>query len=143
MKLTIKRIDKSLPLPEYQTAGAAAFDLYAREETIILPMKPALIPTNLIIKIPQGHFLMLASRSSTPIKKGLMVANGIGVIDEDYCGDEDEIKLQMLNFTDSDIVVEKGERIGQALLIQISKASEFIEVEKMDEKSRGGFGTTG
>ena len=143
MKLKIKRVNKSLPLPEYQTRGAVAFDLYARVETVIPPMKPTLIPTNLIIKIPPQHFLMLASRSSTPIKKGLMVANGIGVVDEDYRGNEDEIKLQMLNFTDKDVVVEKGERIGQAVLVQISKATEFIEVDKMDEKSRGGFGTTG
>lgn len=143
MSLTIKRIDKSLPLPEYHTAGAAAFDLYARENTTIPPFKPVLIPANLVIKTPPGYFLMIASRSSTPLKKGLMVANGIGVVDEDYCGDDDEIKVQVLNFTDTDVTVEKGERIAQALLVKISKADEFVEVEKMDEKSRGGFGSTG
>lgn len=143
MKLKIKRIDNSLPLPEYQTRGAVAFDLYAREKTVVPPFTPTLIPTNLIVKTPPGHFLMLASRSSTPIKKGLMVANGIGVIDIDYSGENDEIKIQVLNFTKKKVVVEKGERIAQALLVKISKAEKFVEVTKMSNKSRGGFGTTG
>jgi len=143
MHIRMKRIDTSLPLPAYQTTGAVAFDLYARKTTTIKPFAPHIIPTNLIVEVPKGYVLMLASRSSTPIKKGLMVANGIGVIDQDYHGDKDEIGVQVLNFTNHDVVIEKGERIAQALLVSIAKVTTFEEVDSIKSKSRGGFGSTG
>jgi dUTP pyrophosphatase len=143
MKIDIKRIDKTLPLPKYETMGSAAFDLYSRVDITIKPFTPTIVPTNFIIKTPPGYFLMLASRSSTPLKKGLMVANGIGVVDEDYCGDTDEIGLQVLNFTKQDVELKKGDRIGQALFVKIEKAEKFDEKDTMDNKSRGGFGSTG
>ncbi len=143
MQIKIKRIDSTLPLPQYQTPGAVAFDLYARETVVINPWKPTIIPANVIIEVPEGYFLMLASRSSTPIKKNLMVANGIGVIDQDYHGDKDEIGVQVLNFSQENVIIEKGERIAQALLVQIAKVVEFKEVESIKKESRGGFGSTG
>ena len=143
MKLTIKRIDSSLPLPQYQTHGSVAFDLYARKTTAIQPFTPVIIPANIIVEVPHGYFLMLASRSSTPIKKHLMVANGIGVIDQDYHGDKDEIGVQVLNFSRQEVIVEKGERIAQAILVKIAKVEEFNEVESITDVSRGGFGSTG
>jgi dUTP pyrophosphatase len=141
MKLKIKRIDQSLPLPEYHTSGAVAFDLYAREQTIIPPFTPTLIPANFVIKTPKGHYLMLTARSSTAKKKGLIVFTGI--IDQDYCGDEDELKISVLNFTKKNVTVEREERIAQGVLVKISKADTFNEVTSMSNKSRGGFGTTG
>lgn len=141
MKLKIKRIDQSLPLPEYHTSGAVAFDLYAREQTIIPPFTPTLIPANFVIKTPKGHYLMLTARSSTAKKKGLIVFTGI--IDQDYCGDEDELKISVLNFTKKNVTVEREERIAQGVLVKISKADAFNEVTSMSNKSRGGFGTTG
>ena len=143
MQIKIKRIDSHLPLPGYQTPGSVAFDLYARESVVIPPWKPTIIPANVIIEVPAGYFLMLASRSSTPIKKNLMVANGIGVIDQDYHGDKDEIGIQVLNFSQEDVTIEKGERIAQALLVKIAKVIEFEEVESIKKESRGGFGSTG
>ncbi len=143
MKVKIKLVDKTLPLPTYQTEGSVAFDLYARKTTIIKPWQPTIIPANVIIEVPKGYFLMLASRSSTPIKKHLMVANGIGVIDEDYHGDKDEIGVQVLNFAKEDVMVERGERIAQALLVNIAKVVNFEVVESIKKDSRGGFGSTG
>jgi len=143
MNIHIKRIDKSLPFPQYHTKGSVAFDLCARIETIIAPMKPTIIPLNLIVKIPKGYFLLLASRSSTPFKKNLMVANGIGIIDQDYHGDKDEIGLQVINFSRQNVLVKKGERIAQALLVKIATASKFVEKKQLNIKSRGGFGSTG
>ena len=142
MKLLIKRIDKSLPIPSYQTKGAVAFDLYARIDTIIKPWTPTIVPTNIIVKVPEGYFLMLASRSSTPLKKHVIVANGIGVIDEDYHGDKDEIGVQLLNFSQEDVRIKKGDRIAQALLVSIAKVQDFEEVDSISCKSRGGFGST-
>ncbi len=143
MKIKIKRIDDSLPLPAYQTKGAVAFDLYARKTTTVVPWKPTIIPANVIIEVPEGYFLMLASRSSTPIKKNLMIANGVGVIDEDYHGDEDEIGVQVLNFSSVEVTVERGERIAQALIVKIAKVETFEEVSSITSVSRGGFGSTG
>lgn len=142
MNINIKRIDTSLPLPEYQTKGAVAFDLYARTTEIIPARSLALIPTNFIIKTPEGYMLMLTARSSLAKKKGLMMANGVGTIDQDYCGDTDELKLNVYNFTDSEVTVEKGERLAQGIFVKIDRA-EWNEVERMSTESRGGFGTTG
>lgn len=143
MEINIKRIDKNLPLPKYQTNGSVAFDLYAREGTTVEPFEPTIIPTNLIIEVPEGYFLMLASRSSTPIKKGLMVANGIGVIDQDYHGEKDEIGVQVINFTKKPVLIKREERIAQAILVKIAKVESFFEIEKAKSDSRGGFGSTG
>lgn len=143
MNIHIKRIDKTLPIPAYQTSGSVAFDVYARLDMTVPPMKPTIIPANIIVEVPEGFFLMLASRSSTPIKKGLMLANSIGVIDQDYCGDTDEIGVQVLNFTDTPVTVAKGERIAQAILVKIAIAESFEEVDTMAKTSRGGFGSTG
>lgn len=143
MRLKIKQIDKTLPKPEYQTSGAVAFDLYVRVKTIVKPFAPTIVPLNVIIKTPPSHVLILAARSSLPLKKNLIVANSIGIIDQDYCGEKDEIGLQVINFTQKDVVVEKGERIAQAMLFKISKADVFNFVTTMSNRSRGGFGSTG
>lgn len=143
MKLNIKLIDNTLPLPAYQTKGSVAFDLYARIDMVIKPFTSTIIPSNIVVKIPEGYFLMLASRSSLPLKKSLMIANGVGVIDEDYCGDKDEIGVQVLNFSQLDVEVKKGERIAQAILVKIAKVNEFVPVDTMNAESRGGFGSTG
>ena len=142
MQVKIKRIDTSLPLPQYQTNGAVAFDLYSREDLVIKPKTVALIPTNLIIKVPTGYMLTVVTRSSTPKKKGLLVPHGIGIIDQDYHGEKDEIMLQVYNFTDQAVSIIKGERIGQAAFVRVDQA-EWEEVSEMKENSRGGFGSTG
>jgi len=143
MKIKIKLIDSTLPLPTYQTEGSVAFDLYARKDVKIAPWKPTIIPANVVIEVPKGFFLLLASRSSTPIKKSLIVANGIGVIDQDYHGDKDEIGVQVINFSKNEVTVERGERIAQALLVQVAKVVEFEVVNSIKQESRGGFGSTG
>ena len=142
MSLTITRIDTTLPLPEYQTSGAVGFDLIARIDTIIPARSYGLVPNNIIVDIPEGYMLLIAARSSTLKKKGLMLGNGIGVIDQDYCGPTDEIHTLFFNPGDTDITVERGERWSQALLMRTDRM-EIKEVERADQKSRGGFGTTG
>lgn len=140
-KIIIKRIDKHLPLPRYETHGSVAFDLLTRVETVVPSGRIALIPSNIIVKIPEGYMLALASRSSTPLKKGLSTPHGIGVIDTDYHGPEDELKVQVYNFTEKDITVGRGDRVAQGIFIPVSKF-EFEEVEQIDAPSRGGFGST-
>ena len=140
MKIRIKRIDKTLPLPQYQTGGAVAFDLYSRVEAVIASKTLERLPTNVIIEIPKGYMLEIKDRSSTLKKKGLLVTTGY--IDNDYCGDTDEILLQVYNLSDSSVKIEKGERLGQGAFVKIDLA-DWEEVETMGDKSRGGFGTTG
>lgn len=142
MAVKVQRIDKDLPLPKYETNGAVGFDLLARETTVIPKGTIQLIPGNVIVETPPGYMLVVASRSSTPRKKGLTQPHGIGIIDQDYCGPTDEIKIQMYNFSENDVTVERGEKIAQGVFVHVSKF-DFEEVEQIKEESRGGFGSTG
>ncbi len=143
MKLKIKLVDESMPLPEYHTSGSVAFDLYSRVDVEVIPGTPTVIPSNLIVEVPKGHFLLLAARSSMAKKFGLMLANGIGVIDQDYCGEADEIGVSVLNFTKSVVSIKKGERIAQAILVKISIPSAIVKKKAIKKVSRGGWGSTG
>ncbi len=141
MKIKIKRIDKKLDLPKTHTDRAAAFDLYVREETTIPARGIEYVPLNNVIGIPDGYFLLLAARSSLH-KRGLMPANGIGIIDPDFTGDNDELKAVLYNFTDQPVTVEKGDRLMQAAFVKVNDWS-WEEVDSMPHKNRGAFGTTG
>jgi dUTP pyrophosphatase len=142
MNVKIKRIDKSLPLPVYETDGSVGFDVLARESVTIDPGSIELIPANVVIEVPKGYMLIVASRSSTPRKKGLTPPHGFGIIDHDYCGPEDEVKIQVYNFSDEPVMIESGEKIAQGVFVRIDKF-EWEEVDKIKQESRGGFGSTG
>src|SRR6188474_2505838 len=105
MKIRIRRLDATVPLPTYATAESAGFDLSASAEVTVAPRQIALIPTGLVIEVPHGYFLGIFARSSTPLKRGLMVANGVGVIDPDYAGPDDEVKIAVMNFTREPVTV--------------------------------------
>lgn len=140
MKVKIKRFNKNLPLPEYKTSGAVGFDLYVRNDEKIKPHEVKLLKANVGVKVPKNHFCLLQGRSSTPIKYNLLVVPGI--VDQDYCGDNDEFTLEVINLGNKKVELKSGTRIAQGIFVKISKAN-FIEVSKMSSKSRGGFGTTG
>lgn len=142
MQLRIKRIAPHLPIPEFHTPGSVAFDLYSRIETTIKPGALKLIPSNIIVDVPVGYMLMLAARSSTARKFGLMLANGIGTIDQDFNGEDNEIMISVWNFTDADVHISPGDRIAQAILVKIDQP-EIIEVTRMSDHNRGSFGSTG
>lgn len=142
MKLPVKLIDNSLPPPSYQTAGSVGFDLYSKVDITIPPWQVTLISLNLIVKIPKGYFLMIAARSSLALKKNLILANGVGIIDNDYQGEKDELKASVINFSQKPVVVKKGERIAQGILVKIAKVEKFVKMSKIKKKSRGGFGST-
>lgn len=143
MQLKLKLVDQTLPKPEFQTNGSVAFDLYSRIDISIMPWTLAVIPTNIIVKVPKGYFLMIAARSSTAKKFGFFLSNGIGVIDQDYCGEDDEVGVGALNFTKNKVNIKKGERIAQALLVKIAVPKTIKIEEKMSSKNRGGWGSTG
>jgi dUTP pyrophosphatase len=142
MRIRIRRLHPHVPLPQYQTSGCAAFDLAASESMTIAPAEVCLIPTGLVIEVPQGMFLGIFARSSTPLKRGLMVANGVGIVDPDYCGPRDEVKIAVLNVTSAPVTVAAGDRIAQGVFLPAPRVS-WEEVQELKTESRGGFGETG
>lgn len=142
MPVDIRRIDESLPLPTYHTNGAAAFDLITRENTTIEPGKIGLVPSNVIVKVPEGYALLILPRSSLPRKKALVCPHSLGLIDQDYHGEKDEIFVQVQNVSDAPVTIERGERIAQGLFVAIAKA-DWHEVGSHGAQTRGGFGSTG
>jgi dUTP pyrophosphatase len=142
MRLKIKRLDSAVGLPEAASGGAAGFDLAAAADIEIPPRSIKLVGTGLVMAVPDGYFLGIFARSSTPFKKGLMVANGVGVIDADYCGPADEIKIQVLNITDAPVQVKRGDRLAQGIVLPAPRV-EWDEVTEMTARTRGGFGSTG
>ncbi len=142
MRLKITRLDPAVGLPEPATRHSAGFDLASAVDLEIPPRSIRLVGTGLVIAVPEGHFLGIFARSSTPLKRGLMVANGVGVIDADYCGPADEIKIQLLNFTDAPVLVKKGDRLAQGIVLPCPRV-EWDEGHDIPQPSRGGFGSTG
>jgi len=142
MRLKIRRLDPTIPLPTYGTDEAAGFDLAAAHDVRVLPGQIVLVRTGLIIQVPTGHFLGIFARSSTPLKRGLMVANGVGVIDPDYSGPNDEVMVQVLNITSAEVQVTRGDRLAQAIVLPAPRVT-WQEVTEIREVTRGGFGTTG
>lgn len=142
MIVKIHRLDPSVRLPAYESAGAAGFDLASSVDMVVKPGEVTLVPTGLVIEVPAGHLLGIFARSSTPLKRGLMVANGVGVVDPDYCGAKDEIKIEVLNFTTSPVTIARGDRLAQGILLPFTRA-EWVEGETPDAPTRGGFGSTG
>ncbi|HET7219845.1 MAG TPA: dUTP diphosphatase [Vicinamibacterales bacterium] len=138
----IRRLHAHVTLPQYATAGSAAFDLAASEDIAIAPGEFTLVPTGLVIEVPEGMFLGVFARSSTPLKRGLMVANGVGVVDADYCGPSDEIKVPIVNITGSVVTVKRGDRIAQGIFLPAPQIV-WEETAALREDSRGGFGSTG
>jgi len=142
LRVRIRRLRNDVPLPSYESPGAAAFDLAAAADVEIRPGGVQLVPTGLVIEVPQGMFLGIFARSSTPVKRGLMVANGVGVVDSDYCGPADEVKIAVFNFTGEPVTITRGDRIAQGILLPAPRVI-WEETSELSTQSRGGFGATG
>jgi dUTP pyrophosphatase len=142
MRVKIRRLDPTVALPSYGTDESAGFDLAAAHDLTIAPRSIALVRTGLVIEVPSGHFLAIFARSSTPLKRGLIVANGVGVVDPDYCGPSDEVMIQVLNVTDATVSVRRGDRLAQGILLACPRVA-WDEAQDLRESARGGFGATG
>ncbi len=141
MQIEIRRFDTSLPLPEYKTPGAAAMDCVARIDATIAPKSVGYIPLNIAVKPPSGHFVLMAARSSLH-KRGLMLAHGVGIGDEDFSGNGDEYNAILYNFTDVPVEIKRGDRITQMMILPFQRV-EWREVDEMSDPTRGGIGSTG
>ncbi|AAC06559.1 dUTP diphosphatase [Aquifex aeolicus] len=143
--LKIKRLPhaQDLPLPSYATPHSSGLDLRAAIEKPlkIKPFERVLIPTGLILEIPEGYEGQVRPRSGLAWKKGLTVLNAPGTIDADYRG---EVKVILVNLGNEEVVIERGERIAQLVIAPVQRV-EVVEVEEVSQTQRGegGFGSTG
>lgn len=132
-----------LPLPRYQTEGAAGLDIMAAlEKDIILePGTFTAIPTGVAMAIPQGYEVQIRPRSGLAFKYGVTVLNSPGTIDSDYRG---EVKIALINHGAEAVTISHGMRIAQMVVAAVSPA-ELIEAQSLDDTQRGaaGFGSTG
>ena len=144
--------EEGLSVPQLATKGAAGYDFQAAE-TVVVPSlwklqqagenpKPILVKTGIKAYMPDSEYLELVSRSSNPLKRFLLLANGVGVIDSDYYNNENNeghIMFQFLNFGYEDVVIEKGERIGQGIF----KPFLLADDDQVEAERTGGFGSSG
>jgi len=137
----ITKRDPRAQLPEYQTPGAAAFDLAIIEDAVVPPRSQALLRTGLVVGLPADHVLHVYARSSLFKKYGLVLANGVGVIDSDYSGPDDEVMLSVWNPGDQAVTVAAGTRIAQGIVLHRPRVR-WVEGEA-GGTGRGGFGSTG
>lgn len=142
--MQVKIINQSQhPLPNYETIASAGMDLRANltESITLKPLERKLVKTGLFIELPIGFEAQVRPRSGLAFKKGITVLNSPGTVDADYRG---EIGVILVNLSNEDFVIENGERIAQLVIAKHERA-EWIEVEELNETSRGagGFGSTG
>lgn len=143
MEVKLKKLNTNAKTPTQGSSKAAGYDLYAclTSKQAILPHQTKLIHTGLAIQPPEGYFGMIVARSGIATKRGLRPANCVGICDEDYRG---EYLVALHNDTDEIQYINQGERIAQLIFMPYLQF-EFLEVEELDETSRGtdGFGSTG
>jgi dUTP pyrophosphatase len=134
---------EDIPLPRYQTAGAAGMDLHAAVTAplAIAPGTWQLVPCGCRVAIPEGYEGQVRPRSGLAVKHGVTVLNAPGTVDSDYRG---ELKVTLINHGTAPFVVERGARIAQILITPVARAT-IVEVKALPETARaeGGFGHTG
>ncbi len=144
-KVTVKvqKLPHCFKLPQYQTQGAAAMDLYAanQSEITLKPLERAIVPTGIKIELPCNYEAQVRPRSGLAIKSGISLSNCVGTIDEDYRG---EICVGLINLSNENFTIHRGDRIAQMLIAPVVKA-EFKTVDELTQTQRqeGGFGSTG
>ncbi|GAB4171684.1 MAG: dUTP diphosphatase [Calditrichia bacterium] len=153
MNIRIYRKYKNVPLPTQKTSKSAGLDVYCPDEVELLPGKVTVVPTGLIIEAPENFYYQLFIRSGFAVRNNVSLVNDVGIIDGDYCGPEDEIKVALIRHLSSDpeenekkVIIKKGERFAQIIFAPLP--FESIQWDEQDDpgfagKTRGGFGSTG
>ena len=148
VEIRVRRLphhDPDLPLPAYETAGAAGMDLRAcfpdRAERLLAPLARVAVPTGLALALPEGWEGQVRPRSGLALKRGLTVANAPGTIDSDYRG---ELAVILVNLSHESVEIRHGDRIAQFVVAPVARAR-WTEAEVLDDTARGagGFGSTG
>ncbi|HEY4428992.1 MAG TPA: hypothetical protein VGN08_12375 [Solirubrobacteraceae bacterium] len=140
MEVGLRIVEDSVAKPTYATGGSVGFDIGAAAPVEIEPGEVATVGTGLVIATPPGWALLVVLRSSTPRRFGVIQPHGVGVVDQDYRGSEDEIRLQLMNVRASRITIPADARIAQGIFVRVAQA-QWAHYEPGAE-SRGGFGST-
>jgi dUTP pyrophosphatase len=143
-KITINIINQSVnPLPSYATTGSAGMDIRANIQipVTLQPLDRSLIPTGLFIELPEGYEAQIRPRSGMALKQGITCLNSPGTVDSDYRG---ELKVILINLSNTEQVINNGDRIAQMVIAKTEKAELFLVHELNDTvRGDGGFGHTG
>ena len=138
----VNKITEDIKLPERSTLNSAGYDFFAIEDVTLPAKKLTRVMTGVKCELMPNQVLILANRSSNPSKKGLILANGIGVIDADYYGNPDndgEMGFEFYNILDEDVVIKKGEKLGQGIIIKFDKTEDDYVIKTRES----GWGSTG
>ena len=143
VRILVKKFDKNIKLPNYETSGSSGMDLLAfvKNNITINPGNTAIIPTGIALAIPKNYEMQIRPRSGLAAKKGISVLNTPGTVDSDYRG---EIKIILINLGKKEYVVKSGDRVAQMILCPVAKAK-LQEVKNLTKtiRGKGGFGSTG
>lgn len=142
--LEFKRLNEDVKTPSYAYPSDSGFDLYSTEEIVIEPFGRALIPTGLVLNIPDGHEIQIRSKSGLALNQGLMVLNSPGTVDNGYLG---QIQVILFNTNTVPFTVKKNMKVAQAVLCPVlnGKWVNLVEKTEFTSKDRNdkGFGSTG
>jgi len=142
IRVRVKKVHPNAVIPQYQTKGAAGFDLVAVEDVVIAPWETKLVPTGIAVEIPWGYEMQIRPRSGFSLKTPLRIANAPGTIDSDFRG---EVKIIVTNTSENKgFYIKRGDRIAQGVIAPVMGAV-FEEADDLSETDRGsgGFGSTG
>ena len=131
-----------MKLPKRSTKSSAGYDFYAMEDIICKPREITMVKTGIKAKMEDNEVLLLFNRSSNPKKKGLIILNGVGVVDADYYGNAEndgEIAALFYNMRDEDVEIKAGDKIMQGIFVKYA----ITEDDKAEGERSGGFGSTG
>lgn len=132
-----------IQIPKRATPASAGYDLSSIEEVVIRPKEIKLIKTGLKAMIPKDEVLLVFARSSLAFKKGLMMSNGVGVVDADYYNNPDNeghLMVPLYNFSEDEVIIHKGERVAQGIFVKYGVTSDD---EILHQTRTGGFGSSG
>lgn len=143
MNIRVKKVNKNAILPNRATVSSAGADLYAclSEDVVIEPSQRILIPTGIVMAIPEGYGGFIFPRSGTASKYGISLSNCVGVVDSDYRG---EVKIAVINHGNEAYTIRNGDRVAQMVIMPVDLCC-YTECDSLDETERGvgGFGSTG
>lgn len=137
--------NKNINIPVRKTSLSAGYDIESAEDIVIpsfrMGTKPTLIKTGLKCYMENDEYLMLVNRSSNPVKRGLVLANSVGIIDADYYNNPDNdghLMYAFYNYSKEDITIKKGDAIGQAIFMKYL----LVDNDSSNDERKGGFGST-
>jgi dUTP pyrophosphatase len=141
----VNKITEDIKLPERSTLNSAGYDFFAIEDVTLPAKKLTRVMTGIKCELMPNQVLILANRSSNPSKKGLILVNGVGIIDADYYNNPDndgEMGFEFYNILDEDVVIKKGEKLGQGIIMKFDKTEDDY-ISNPYKTRVGGFGSTG